>query len=79
MKFTYTKEKVLINNSGDVKICSELKKKSTKMQIKLTRTICSTYTPQCGKNVVACQKVNRECVWGMLNLSRKQENKVTVL
>lgn len=49
------------------------------MQIKLTRTICSTYAPQCGKKVVACQKVNRECVWGMLNLSRKQENKVTVL
>lgn len=49
------------------------------MQIKLTRTICNTYAPQCGKIGVACQKVNRECVWGMLNLSRKQENKVTVL
>lgn len=48
------------------------------MQINLSRTICSTHTPQCGKNVGACQKVNTECVWVMLTLSRKK-NKVTVL
>lgn len=50
--------------SGDVRYALTLKKE---IQIKLTRTISSIYAPQCGKNVVACEKVNRESVCGTLN------------